>query len=40
MPYVASNTGTRARKKLGSKVIESVFQQTQKQWHQSANHEN
>lgn len=38
MPYVASSAVTQARKKLGSKVIESVFQQTQQQWNHDANH--
>lgn len=31
MPNVASSAVTQARNKLGSKVIESVFQQTQQQ---------
>jgi len=38
MPYVASSAVTQARKKLGSKVIESVFEQTQHQWNRDANH--
>jgi len=38
IPYVASSAVTQARKKLGSKVIESIFQQTQKQWNKDANH--
>jgi hypothetical protein len=38
MPYVASSAVTQARKKLGSKVIESVFQQTQQQWNHDAKH--
>lgn len=38
IPYVASSAVTQARKKLGSKVIETVFQQTQEQWNHDANH--
>lgn len=38
IPYVASSAVTQARKKLGSKVIETVFQQTQQQWNHDANH--
>ena len=38
VPYVASSAVTQARKKLGSKVIETVFQQTQQQWNLSLIH--
>lgn len=38
IPYVASSAVTQARKKLGSKVIETVFQQTQQQWNKDTNH--
>jgi len=38
VPYVASSAVTQARKKLGSKVIETVFQQTQQQWNHDAHH--
>lgn len=37
-PYVAPSAVTQARHKLGSESMRSIFQQTQKQWHQEANH--
>ena len=37
-PYVAPSAVTQARKKLGSHVIHSIFEQTQSQWHQQAQH--
>jgi len=37
-PYIASSAITQARQKLGSESIRSIFQQTQKQWHEEAEH--
>jgi len=37
-PYIASSAITQARQKLGSESIRSIFQQTQKQWHEHAQH--
>jgi len=37
-PYIASSAITQARQKLGSESIRSIFQQTQKQWHEEAAH--
>ena len=38
VPYVAPSAVTQARKKLGHKAIESIFNQTQSLWHEKSEH--